>query len=614
MSEANGREPRAAKPPVPPGEGRRGALLQRTAGQARPWHILPLAALFVTALASSTAAAGADEAATYYPTGFPPPGLAEPGVPVMGIVRVVLLAAFAAGVFYVTNWVFTDTRFVGTDRALWSGEALGVGLVSLAVACLVPWLYVGLPLGVALFGGATVVYVVHRNARVTAPLRVLGRAHLSRLVGGVGSGEAGAGSASAAQPDVTFLGYDDIPRVPEADSFEQRRAALEVARVVREAIDREAAALGVIARPRKGEVRYRVGGEMVAGNELDPALAAEVIRTIKRLTDLDPAETRRPQESRIQAVADGRTYDLRVKTAGTVRGEQAAVRIRDQATTRLRLDDLGMTDDQLLTLKDALDARPGVVLLSGPKHSGLTTTLHACLRHFDRYVHNVVALEPRVDLEVENVDHVPLDQEDGPVAASVVRQRLHMEPDVVAIDALHDADVARALFGGDARPALVIGLRGGDATQALSRLIQLLGTAEPIAPTLQVVVNQRLVRLLCPACKEAYRPNPEFLRKANLAAEAVDTLYRPPSRTEVSKGHVAVCPECRNHRYVGRTGLFELMPIDDAARDLLARRALTALRTHCRKLGMRNLQEEGLRLILNGQTSVEEVLRAIKMD
>ncbi len=587
---------------------------RRTAGQGRPWHLLALAALVVTLLAAASAAAPdtTEAAATYYPTGFPPPDLAEPGVPVMALVRVVLLGAFAAGVFYVTNWVFTDTRFVGTDRALWSGEALGVGLVSLAVACLVPWLYVGLPLGVAMFAGATVVYIVHRNARVTAPLRVMGREHLSRLARGQTAGEAGA--EPAAQPDVTFLGYDDIPRVPEADSFEQRRAGLEVARMVREAIDREAAALGVIARPQKGEVRYRVGGEMVAGDELDPALAAEVIRTIKRLTDLDPNETRRPQESRIQAVADARTYDLRVKTAGTVRGEQAAVRIRDQATTQLRLEDLGMTDDQVRTLKEALDARPGVVLVSGPKHSGLTTTLHACLRHFDRYVHNVVALEPRVDLEVENVDHVPLDQEDGPVAASAVRQRLHMEPDVVAIDTLHDADVARALLEGGAPQTLVIGLRATDATQALSRLIQLLGTAEPLAPTLQVVVNQRLVRLLCPACKEAYRPNPEFLRKANLAAEAVDTLYRPPSRTEVSKGHVAVCPECRNHRYVGRTGLFELMPIDDQARDLLARRALTALRTHCRKLGMRNLQEQGLRLILNGQTSVEEVLRAIKTD
>ena len=584
-----------------------------TVGQGRPWHVLALGALTVAGLAATAVAAVTDDAATYYPTGFAPPEVTEPGVPIESLVRVVLVLAFAAGIFYVTNWVFADTQFIDTDRVPWSAEALGAGLVSLAVALLIPWLYVGLPLGMALFAGATAVYVVHRNARVTAPLRVLTREHLSRLKRRMAGRKTGV-TPEPVEPDVVFLGYDDIPRRPETDSFEQQRAGLAVARMVREAIDREAAALGVIARPQKGEVRYRVGGEMVAGDDLNPALAAEVIRTIKRLTDLDPDEVRKPQEGRLQAVADGRTYDLRVKTAGTVRGEQVAVRVRDQATTRLRLDDLGLTDDQAEALKAGLDTRPGVVLLSGPRHCGLTTTLHACLRHYDRYVHNVVALEPRVDLEVENVEHVPLDQEDGPVAASAVRQRLHMDPDVVAVDALHDADVARALAEAMADRILVLGLRAGYAMQALTRLVQLLGTTRPLAGSLRVVVNQRLVRLLCPACKEAYRPNPEFLRKANLAVEAVQTLYRPPARTGMTKGHVAVCPRCRNHRYVGRTGLFEVMPIDAEAARLVARGALADLRTHCRKLGMRNLQEEGLRLILDGRTSVEEVLRAIKTD
>jgi len=614
MSKARGRGPERA------GQARR----PNPVLQAAP--LLLLLALAVPALAAGpetgapTDPAGA-AAAAYYPRGFPPPEVAEPGLPVMGLVRVVLLTALAAGMAWVTHWIFTDTQFVGTDRALWSGEALGVGLVSLAVACLVPWLYAGLPLGAAMFGGAAVAYVVHRNARVTPPLRVLGRAHAARLAGRRSASEPGV-TVQAVAPDVTFLGYDDIPRVPESDSFEQRRAALEVARMVGEAIDRGAMALGLLVRPKGGEVRYQVGGEMVAGAPLDPALAADAVRTFKHLTDLDPNETRKPQEGRIQAVTAGRTYDLRIKTSGTVRGEQVAVRIRDQATTRLRLEDLGLTDDPRQALTAGLDTRPGVVLVSAPRHAGLTTTLHACLRHFDRYVDNVVAFEPRVDLEIENVDHVPLDQEDGPVAASEVRQRLHMEPDVVSVDALHDPDVARALLesggaapeGGVTPRTLVIGLRAGDASQALGRLVGLLGSPEPLARHLSAVVNQRLVRLLCPACKEAYRPNPQFLRKANLAVEAIETLYRPPSRTDVSDGHVAVCPDCRNHRYVGRTGLFEVMPLDDEARRLLARRALTALRTHCRKLGMRNLQEEGLRLILDGQTSVEEVLRAIKND
>jgi len=245
----------------------------------------------------------------------------------------------------------------------------------------------------------------------------------------------------------------------------------------------------------------------------------------------------------------------------------------------------------------------------------VTTTLHACLRHVDRYINDVIAFEPKVDLTVENVEHIALDQEDGPVAVSEVRSRLRHEPDVVGFDSLYDVDVARVLAEAAGERTLILTIRAGDTSQALSRLAALLGDASRLATALQVVLNQRLVRLLCSECKEAYRPNPEFLRKANLTAQAVGMLYRPPARPKVDEeGKVIVCPKCRNQRYVGRTGLFELMPIDQQARDMIARGALADLRTYCRKRGMRNLQEEGLRLVTEGRTSVEEVLRAIKVD
>jgi len=559
-------------------------------------------------------AAGAEAAVdpTYYPTGFPPPDTAAPGLSLLGLLRVVLLVLLATAAFYVSCWVFKDTRFVGTDRPTWSLGVLAAGLAGWAVALLVPWIAVGYPLGVVMFAAVVLAYVRHRNGRVTEPLRVLTRAHWKRLRTSASAGPLA--TATSPEPDVEFLGHDDIPRRLEVASFEQQWAGLQVRRMVREAVDRGASALGILARPQKGIVRYKVGGESIAGGEMDVALTGNVLRTIKRLADLNPDEIRKPQEGRLQAVTDGRTYDLRIQTAGTVRGEQVAIRIRDRAATQLRLENLGLTDDQVVLLGDVLDQRPGLVLLSGPKNSGLTTTLHACLRHFDRYVNTVVAFEPRIDLEVENVEHVAVDQEDSVVAAAEVRSRLHMEPDVVVADALYDPDVARAVTESAERATLVLGVRAGDTSQAIAHLGQLLGGTDLLARHLQVVVNQRLVRLLCPECREAYRPNPEFLRKTNLTAEAVDVLYRPPFRTPAQGRRIAVCPRCRNHRYVGRTGLFELMPIDDEARELLASGALTDLQAHCRRVGLRNLQEEGLRLILDGRTSVEEVLRVIKTD
>jgi len=579
-----------------------------------------LAAALVT-LAALAAAAGAAEPAgdtgfdpAYYPTGIEAPAPASSGLSAMGLLDVILLTGFAGGIVYVVNWVFADVRFVGADRARWTTYIIVLGLSALAAVLLVPWFMVGLPLGLVVFGGGAMVYVGHRNAKVTAPLRVLTPAHLARL-GRRGKGAARPELEGAAELDITFLGYDDIPRTIEAEDIHEDRARFDIMRTVQEAAVRGASIVGYLVRPQKSEIRYRIGSDMVAGGELELPVAEAISRAVKRLADLDPSESRKPQEGRLRAVILGRTYDLRIKTSGTVRGEQVAIRLRDMAATQFRIEDLGLTDDQAAALRDALGQRPGLVLLSGPKDSGVTTTLHACLRHMDRYINNVIAFEPKVDLTVENVEHIPLDQEDGPVAVSEVRSRLRHEPDVVGFDSLYDVDVARLLAEAAGDRSLVLTIRAADTSQALSRLAALLGDATRLAPTLQVVLNQRLVRLLCPDCKEAYRPNPEFLRKANLAAQAVDMLYRPPARPKVDEdGKVIVCPKCRNQRYVGRTGLFELMPIDQEARDTIARGALADLRTYCRKLGMRNLQEEGLRMVTEGQTSVEEVLRAIKVD
>jgi general secretion pathway protein E len=373
--------------------------------------------------------------------------------------------------------------------------------------------------------------------------------------------------------------------------------------------------VGFVCRPQHTEVRLRVGGEWAGGGSVEQPIAGLLAKAIKQLADLDPAQTRKPQEGRLRAIVGGKTYDLRVSTAGTVRGEQVVVRITDVAASRLRLQDLGLSDEHLSALTEALGRRPGLVLLSAPKDSGLTTTLHACLRHFDRYTNNVIAFEPRVDVEIENVTHIPLDQEDGPVATAKVRSRIRMEPDVVAFDSLYQVEVGQALAEATSGHTLVVSIRAADTRQALRRLGTLFGARRPLADHLQIVVNQRLVRLLCPECKEGYRPNPDFLRKANLGSRRVDLLYRPPARVEAGDGRAAACPKCGGDRYTGRTGLFEVMPIDAEAREMIAQgTALGDLVTHLRKLGMRNLQEEGLSMVIDGRTSIEEVLRAIKRE
>jgi len=552
--------------------------------------------------------------------GIEPPALADPGLRAVGVPQIVLLAVFSAVVFYCVNWTFLDVRLVGTNEPMWSAVVLAGGLAGLAAAILVPLFLIGLPLGLILFAGAAITYVMHRNNLVIANLRVLTKAHLARLrarLTGKPMESEERGPVVGVGRDIIFMGMDDLPiRLPAANEA-QRQGVQEVERILFDAIVRHATVVGVLMRGGKAQVRLRVGGQVISGSEPgrspEGPVAEQIPAALKRLAGLSPEETRKPQEGRTRAVVGGQTFELRVKTQGSVHGEQIAVRIIDLAGSRMALGDLGLSEEQVQALSEALAKRPGIVLVSAPKNSGLTTTLHACLRHFDRYINTVVAFEPHIDLEVENVQHVALSQEDGASAAEAVRGPLRLAPDVLAVDSLSSPEVAAVLAEASRQQTVLVCLRASDAGQALSRLLALVPSPEALAAGLSLVVNQRLVRNLCPVCKEAYRPNPEFLRKANLASQRVDMLYRPPKSIAVEKGKPVICPRCNNVRYAGRTGLFELMAIDDEARAMIGRGANVAdVRTHARKSGMRNLQEEGLALVIAGRTSIEEVLRAVK--
>ena len=586
----------------------------RTMCSMKDGRVWVLAAVAVVGLAGMVCAAEPEEKGV----GFERPALESPGLWSVSFPKMALLLLFAAAVFYVIRWALVDIRMVRTEPGPWGGLMVGSGLAALAAAVLVPLFYIGLPLGVVLFAGAAASYAMHRNRLVTPALAVLTPAHWMRLKSRLRGREAleeRTGPVMGAGRNIIFMGLDDLPIRLETASEAEYAAQAQVERVLYDGILRRASLVGLLVRPQKVEVRFRVGGVMAAGGDIEPPMSNQVAGIVKRLAGLEERESRKPQEGRMRAMVGGQPFDLRIRSAGTVRGEQIAVRIIDVAASRKRLEDLGMDKEHLGALAEALGVRPGLVVLSSPKDSGLTTTLHACLRHFDRYTNNVVIFEPRVDLEVENVQHISINQQDGPVAAAEVQRQTRMEADVMAFDALYLAEAAQILVEAAKERTVLIGLRAADTTQALKRLVAMVGAVEPVAERLRMVVNQRLVRLLCPDCKEAYRPNPEFLRKANLASQRVEALHRPPARVVMKDGRVAVCPRCRNDRYVGRTGLFELMPVDEEARGMIRRGATVLdLRVHARKLGMRTLQEEGLRLVIRGQTSIEEVLRAIKQE
>ncbi len=592
----------------------------RPAWAGRALVLVGCAALLLTALSAPTLAAVAADPTQAGPEnlGFQRPPLDKPDLMAVSLIKVVLLVLFAGGVFYVVNWSFLDVRFVQTRAEIWNSVMLGGAVAALAAAILAPFFAVGLPLGILIFAGAALVYVKHRNALVTPPLMVLTPAHWER-VKSRSKGErlttaSASGPITAVGRDILFMGMDDLPLQPDLHSQVERDALTQVEQVMYHAIRHGASAVGYLVRPHGGEVRLRIGGEMADGGNVARPAAEVFPAIVKRLAALDPTEVRKPQEGRIRAVVGTHTYEIRVKSAGTVRGEQLAIRIIDVAASQMRLEDLGLSPQHVTALRDALGVKPGLVVLSSPKDSGLTTTLHACLRVFDRYINNVVAFEPRVEIEVENVQHVAVNQDDGPTAAAEVRSRIRLEPDIITFDSLYLPEAAQVLAEAMESHIVVVGVRAADTTEALGRLTTMFGSVAPLARHLQLIANQRVVRTLCRECREAYRPNPDFLRKANLASSGVNVLYRPRSHAEVDKqGKPLVCPACHNERYLGRTGLFELMPLDAEARDMIGRSVSAQdVRMHARKQGMLNLQDEGLQLVIEGLTSIEEVQRAIK--
>ncbi len=587
------------------------SMTRRDARRGRPGRA---AARWAARLAAATAVAawGVPAAAS----GFERPRLADAGQWGAGPVQLVLVLLLAMAAFLMVNWALKDIRRVRTEPGRWAALVLAGAVLGPATALLVPSFYAGFPLGVVVTAGAGFIYALHRNGQVPAAQRVLTGAHVERVkrrLRGEAAEEPTRGPVIGVGRDIIFLDQADLPIKLEALTDAEREGYEQTERVLYDAIVRQSQIVGVLVRRQGAQVRFRAGGQVIEGGDVAHPAAEFLAAGLKRLANLNPAETRKPQEGRFRAVVAGQTFECRVKTAGSVRGEQVSVRIIDPLTSRMALEDLGLNAGQLGAVKAALEAKPGIVVVSSPKNGGLTTTLHACLRHYDRYMNNVVCFDPHVDLEVESVRHVGLNQEEGEAAARQVREAVLAEADVVAVDSLSSPEVGRVLADAAADRRILIGLRASDAGQALARVAQLLGAAAPLAGALRLVVNQRLVRLLCDECKEGYRPNPEFLRKANLASQKVDVLYRPPKLQTDEKGRPVVCPVCHNVRFRGQTGLFEVMDVDEAARQLIgAGASVSDVRTHARKGGMRNLQEEGLRLVIEGRTAIEEVLRAIK--
>ncbi|MBI3898586.1 MAG: type II secretion system ATPase GspE [Gammaproteobacteria bacterium] len=348
-------------------------------------------------------------------------------------------------------------------------------------------------------------------------------------------------------------------------------------------------------------VRYRIDG--VLRDVIEPPQAAHglVVSRVKIMAKLDIAEKRMPQDGRITLRLAGRPVDVRVSTLPTAHGERVVMRLLDKQAGKLTLTAIGMPAETLNILDGLIHQPHGILLVTGPTGSGKTTTLYAGLSQLDTTTHNIMTVEDPIEYDLDGIGQTQVNMKIELSFARALRAILRQDPDIIMIGEIRDLETAQIAVQASLTGHLVLAtLHTNDAAGAVTRLVDM--GIEPflVASSLIGVLAQRLVRKLCPQCKREHIPDAaeRQLLQVNDAAKNV-RIYLPVG-----------CPACSNSGYQGRTGVFELLTVDDAMRSLVHDGASEErIRENARARGLRSIREDGLRWVLAGETSLDEVLR-----
>jgi type IV pilus assembly protein PilB len=350
------------------------------------------------------------------------------------------------------------------------------------------------------------------------------------------------------------------------------------------------------------KIRYRVDGALYEMAPPPKHLALPVISRIKVMSNLNIAERRLPQDGRIQINLAGRQVDLRVSTLPTQFGESVVLRVLDRTVVNLELESLGMPADIMEKTQELIRIPNGIFIVTGPTGSGKTTTLYSCLKRINSIDLKLLTAEDPVEYDIEGIMQVPVNEAIGMTFGRALRAFLRQDPDVIMVGEMRDLETAQIGIQASLTGHLVFTtLHTNDAPGAVTRMIDM--GVEPflISSTLEAVLAQRLVRTVCKKCRVAYEPTDAVISEIGLSK--ADVAGRP---FYYGKG----CVECNETGYKGRKGLFELLIVTEPIRELINMRAPSGvIRAKALELGMRTLREDGIRSILNGETTVEEVLK-----
>lgn len=375
--------------------------------------------------------------------------------------------------------------------------------------------------------------------------------------------------------------------------------------ILMQASQKEASDIHIEPGKNRLRIRYRIDGVLREQDFNIPySLSSAVISRIKILSNMDIAEKRSPQDGRIQLKLGVKDYDIRVSTLPTIYGEKIVMRLLDKSGTSVGLTSLGLNKRDLATIKKLLKQTSGIILVTGPTGSGKTTTLYSCLKELNSEDKNIITIEDPVEYQFDNINQVQVNPQAGITFANGLRAILRQDPDIIMVGEIRDRETAEIAVQAALTGHLVLStIHTNDASSTISRLVEM--EIEPflLASSVRAIIGQRLVRKICPNCITRYKARDD---------EKLVLGYPLEKELILKKGKG--CSLCSNTGYKGRTGIYEILTTTSEIRKMIVeKKTPDEIIRKAKTLGYTTMQQDGLKKVLEGITTLEEVLRVTRI-
>ncbi len=447
-------------------------------------------------------------------------------------------------------------------------------------------------------------FVRLREALGRAPvMKVAAASDIMRTIGNNYRALAGIGS-QIKEFQAQHVARNGAVRLDQATVNDDAPVVQVVHLIITQALRDRASDIHIEPQRERVRVRYRIDGALHDVIELPASMGPVVVSRVKILANMNIVERRRAQDGQISMDVEGRSVDIRVSTTAVVEGEKVVMRLLDKSRPLYRLGQLGMPEHMVARYSTVLRSPYGMVICAGPTGSGKTTTLYGSLAEINTPERNVMTIEDPIEYKVPSINQIQINEQAGVTFAGGLKSILRQDPDVILVGEIRDMETARIAVQSALTGHFVLSsLHATDTAAALHRLLEMEIETFLVASSVSAVLSQRLLRRICNQCRQPYQPTPEELAMLKTIGG------RPPAGGFV-RGHG--CNFCAQTGFLERIGVYEMLLVTDAIRELVLRQAPhDEIRAAARQEGMRTLKEEAARLVESGVTTLAEVLRSI---